>query len=162
VDASERRTHGSPEVARVGTADIAVVVPLMEDYCRFYAAEPGRTALERISRACVDDPVRTGFQLLARSSSRRPLGFATVYWTWATTSGGQVAVMNDLFVAAQARGQGVGYALLKACAVEVAARGLSRMTWQTAPANTSAQALYDRVGATVESWYEYTLDVGAP
>ena len=34
------------------------------------------------------------------------------------------------------------------------------MTWQTAVDNVAAQAVYDHVGATRESWVDYWLDTG--
>lgn len=150
------------QVARVTVADVDGVVPLMQQYCRFYEVDVDPAALEGVSRACLDDPERTGIQLIARAATGLPLGFATVFWTWETTGGGEVAVMNDLYVVAESRGQGVGRALLEACGREAVARGIGRLTWQTAPDNTRAQALYDRVGAAVEQWYEYTLQVGGP
>jgi GNAT superfamily N-acetyltransferase len=41
-------------------------------------------------------------------------GFATVYWTWSTTTAARLAVMNDLFVSADARGSGAATALIEA------------------------------------------------
>ena len=34
------------------------------------------------------------------------------------------------------------------------------MIWQTAPDNLAAQAVYDHLGATRETWIDYWLDTG--
>ena len=70
--------------------------------------------------------------------------------------------MNDLFVLERARGRGLAERLIEGCREECVRRGAFRLTWQTAPENLRAQALYDRVGATRESWIDYWLSASAP
>jgi len=67
--------------------------------------------------------------------------------------------MNDLYVVAEARGEGVGRALLEASAGVARERGAARLTWLTAQDNETAQHLYDSTGA--ERWYSiaYELDL---
>jgi GNAT superfamily N-acetyltransferase len=65
--------------------------------------------------------------------------------------------MNDLFVAESSRGEGLADALINACRRECTRRGARELTWQTAPDNLRAQAVYERVGATAERWVDYTL-----
>jgi ribosomal protein S18 acetylase RimI-like enzyme len=80
-----------------------------------------------------------------------------VYWSWSTTSACRIGVMNDLFVAEGARGRGLAEALIDACRTECTQHGARRLTWQTAPDNLRAQAVYKRAGATAEQWVEYSL-----
>jgi GNAT superfamily N-acetyltransferase len=87
------------------------------------------------------------------------VGFATIYWSWSTTQGCRIGVMNDLFVSPGARGQGVADQLIEACRTECAPHGARVLAWQTAPGNLRAQAVYDRVGATREQWVDYWLPV---
>ena len=67
--------------------------------------------------------------------------------------------MSDLFVAADARGQGVAEALIEACVDRCRARGAIQLAWQTALDNERAQAVYDRVGGRRERWLDYWLPV---
>jgi len=144
-------------IARVGVEDLDELLGLMRGYCDFYEVSPSDDDLLAVSRALIADPVGEGLQLVARDSSGRAVGFATLYWTWATTSAERIGIMNDLFVAEDARGQGIADHLIEACRAECRERGAGRLTWQTAPDNFRAQAVYDRVGGTREQWIDYWL-----
>lgn len=135
------------------------LLPLMRAYCDFYRVQPADAALLVMSRALVADPVHEGVQLIA-SDAGNDVGFATLFWSWETTISGRVGVMNDLFVVATSRGRGVGSALVNACLERCREHGAVHMIWQTAPDNLAAQAVYDHLGATRESWIDYWLDTG--
>jgi len=147
-----------PEITRVGQQDLHELLPLMRGYCDFYKVAPSDEALLALARALIADPEREGVQVLARNEGRA-VGFATIFWSWATTSAERIGVMNDLFVAPEARGLGVAEALIEACRVECAARGAGKLTWQTAPDNAVAIKVYGRVGGTREQWVDYWLPV---
>jgi GNAT superfamily N-acetyltransferase len=144
----------------VGPVDLPELLPLLRAYCDFYQVSPSDRALVELSRALLADPRREGLQLLARDESGRAVGFATLYWTWQTLSAGRVGVMNDLYVAAEARGTGVAGALITACLERCREHGATELIWQTAKDNARAQALYDRIGATRDDrWLDYSLPV---
>jgi GNAT superfamily N-acetyltransferase len=145
-------------IERVTETDLTALLPLMRAYCDFYEVAPSDDALLSLARALIADPEREGVQLLARSEGRA-VGFATIFWSWATTSAERIGVMNDLFVAPEARGTGLAAALIEACRAECAVRGAGTLTWQTAPDNAAAMKVYDRVGATREQWVDYWLPV---
>lgn len=145
-------------IERVTEAHVTELLPLMRGYCDFYEVDPSDEALLALSRALIADPEREGVQLLARNDGQA-VGFATIFWSWATTSAERIGVMNDLFVAPEARGTGVAQDLIEACRAECAARGAGKLSWQTAPDNAAAMKLYDRVGATREQWVDYWLPV---
>ncbi len=141
-------------VDRVSEQDLAELLPLVRGYCDFYEVTPSDDELLALSRALIADPEREGLQLIARNEDGNAVGFATVYWSWATTSAKRIGVMNDLFVAAEARGSGAAEALIESCREECRRRGAGKLTWQTAPDNERAQRVYDRVGATQEQWLD--------
>jgi GNAT superfamily N-acetyltransferase len=141
----------------VGEPDLADLVPLMVGYCAFYCTAPGVSALEALARALIADPEHEGIQLIARDEAGTAIGFATVFWTWQTTVAARLAVINDLFVAPDARGSGAAQALIDACAQRARAHGASELTWVTAVDNGRAQAVYDRTGAERETWITYGL-----
>ena len=61
-----------------------------------------------------------------------------------------------------ARGQGVGRALIAACAEEAGRRHHGQLVWHTAPDNATAQRLYDSTAAERSTWVHYTLAVAPP
>jgi GNAT superfamily N-acetyltransferase len=145
-------------IARVGESDLPELLPLMRGYCDFYEVTPSDDELLSLARALIADPERDGVQLLARSGGE-PVGFATIYWSWATTIASRIGVMNDLFVAPSARGTGAAEQLILACVEECRDHGATELTWQTAPDNERAQRVYDRVGAKRSQWVDYSLSV---
>lgn len=159
-------------VAPVAEADLPDLLPLVRGYLDFYEASPADApllgsgegpsdeAMLALSRALIADPDREGVQFLARDGGGRPVGFATLFWTWSTTSGGRIGVMNDLFVAAEGRGSGAAEALIGACRDRCRDRGALYLAWQTAHDNARASAVYDRVGGHRDvRWVDYSVEV---
>ena len=144
----------------VAEEDLPDLLPLMRAYCEFYEVAPSDANLLAMARVLIADPEREGLQLLARDSGGRAIGFATVFWTWTTLSASRLGVMNDLFVAPDARGSGVADELIEACAERCRERGAASLEWQTARDNHRAQAVYARVGGERdERWLDYSLAV---
>jgi GNAT superfamily N-acetyltransferase len=144
----------------VGEQDLPELLTLMRGYLDFYEVAPSDEDVLRMSRALIADPAREGVQLIARDESGRAVGFATIFWTWTTLSASRLGVMNDLFVAEQARGTGAAEALIGACAERCRERGVASLDWTTAHDNHRAQRLYDRIGAKRdERWVDYSLAV---
>lgn len=54
--------------------------------------------------------------------------------------------LQDLFAATAVRGRGVGRALIEAVYTAADAAGVPRVYWLTQEFNTTARALYDRIG----------------
>jgi GNAT superfamily N-acetyltransferase len=144
-------------VTRVTEADLGDLLPLLRGYCDFYEVSPTDDALVAMARALIADPELEGVQLIARTDERDAIGFATIFWSWSTSSAERIGVMNDLFVAPEGRGSGAADALIAACVDECTRRGAGKLTWQTAPDNAIAQRVYERVGATREEWIDYWL-----
>ena len=61
-------------------------------------------------------------------------------WTIADT-----CYLQDLFVAPEGRGTGLGSALIDHVAADATAKGSSRLYWLTHESNATARALYDKV-----------------
>jgi GNAT superfamily N-acetyltransferase len=147
------------DTARITAADLPDLLPLVRAYCEFYDVAPADDALLAVSRALIADPDREGVQLIARSESGEAVGFATVYWSWDTLVAARVGIMHDLFVIPPARGSGIADLLIEACVEECRRHGAAKLGWQTAPDNTRARRVYERVGATKDEWVDYWLSV---
>jgi GNAT superfamily N-acetyltransferase len=101
-----------------------------------------------------------GMLLVVRDGGGTPIGFATVCWKWSSLRAARIAVMEDLFVAEKARGQGAADALIRACGDRAREHGAPVITWLTAPDNHRAQAVYNRAGASADTFLEYELELG--
>jgi GNAT superfamily N-acetyltransferase len=148
-------------VGPVAPDDLGELLLLMRAYCTFYESDPSDEDLCAMATAFLVEG-SGGTQLIARDATGQALGHATVLWSWDTTLGQRLAVMEDLFVTARARGRGVGAALIEACRRLAADRGLQWLAWETAPDNHTAQRLYDGLGAQRDTWYAYRLPTDHP
>ena len=135
-------------------------MPLMREYCVFYAAEPREEGLGEMARALIEAPDSEGMLLVGCDEQDRPVGFAAVGWKWSSLRGARVAVLEDLFVDPGARRTGIGAALIEACAERARELGAPIIEWLTAPDNDRARSVYERSGASGEPFIEYELELG--
>ena len=145
------------KIELVGEADLDELLPMLRAYCDFYEVAPSDAALEALARELIADPEREGVQLIARDEEGKPLGFATLYWTWQTLTAGRAAVMNDLFVEPPARGKGIGRALIEECRRRAREHGCPELVWETTPDNEAGQRLYDSLTEDKSTWIYYAL-----
>jgi len=73
------------------------------------------------------------------------LGVAQFLFHRSTISIQPVCYLQDLFTAEEARGQGVGRALIQAVYDRAQQAGASRVYWQTHESNEAAMGLYDKL-----------------
>ena len=134
------------------------VLPLIAAYQRFYKAEPNE-ARNRAHFGRLLDDHDAGIQFVALDEADLALGFATLYFPLRSATPGVACLMNDLFVVPEARGQGIGRALILHCLGYARAHGFHKMHWQTALDNHTAQRLYDSLPTTRSGWYTYILGI---
>jgi GNAT superfamily N-acetyltransferase len=72
---------------------------------------------------------------------------------------GDYCYLQDLFVAADRRGGGVGRLLIDAVAGKARALGCSRVHWLTQETNADAMRLYDKVAAR-SGFVQYRILLG--
>jgi GNAT superfamily N-acetyltransferase len=73
------------------------------------------------------------------------LGLAHFLFHRSTTAVGPNCCLQDLFTIGEARGKGVGRALIEAVYERARAAGSPRVYWQTQEGNRAARRLYDKV-----------------
>lgn len=85
--------------------------------------------------------------------SAYPVGFALWYYTYSTFRGQRGLFLEDLFVLPEARGQGLGSALLDWVADYAREQGCFRMDWGVLSWNEDAKRVYRGFGAEpVAAW----------
>jgi len=144
------------EIAPVSAAEFEELLPLIAAYQGFYEVEDIETERNRSFFRRFLAPSEDGLLIAARREGRL-LGYACLYWHFSSTKACESVLMNDLFVVPEARGTGVGRALIEASLGVARERGAAHLEWLTAPDNHTAQRLYDATGAERSTWVYYEL-----
>ncbi|HET7930848.1 MAG TPA: GNAT family N-acetyltransferase, partial [Rhodanobacteraceae bacterium] len=79
------------------------------------------------------------------------LGFTQLYPAFSSVAARRIWILNDLFVAPNARRRGVARELMQAARAFAAETGAIRLVLETAEDNHSAQGLYEALGYLRES-----------
>jgi len=136
-------------IREVARDDRAAWRPLFDGYNAFYGRE-GPTALaEEITAVTWDrffDPAEPVYALVAERDGRL-IGLVHYLFHRSTTAIELTCYLQDLFTSAEARGAGVGKALIEAVYAAARAAGSTRVYWQTHETNQTAMRLYDQVAA---------------
>ncbi|HEX8779217.1 MAG TPA: GNAT family N-acetyltransferase [Rhodanobacter sp.] len=127
--------------------DYAAWKPLWDGYNAFYGRSGSAALPEEITRrtwARFHDPAEPVHALVADRDGAL-LGLAHYLFHRSTIQIGPSCYLQDLFTVAEARGLGVGRALIERVC-ELAQRAKApRVYWQTHESNATAMRLYDRV-----------------
>jgi GNAT superfamily N-acetyltransferase len=122
-------------------------LPLWAGYNAFYGRS-GATALPaEVSDATwkrffeASEPVHA----LVAEQGGELLGLAHYLYHRSTTAIQSICYLQDLFTKEEARGQGVGRALIAEVYEQAKLAGSSRVYWQTHESNQTAMLLYDRI-----------------
>ena len=138
-----RLSVASVAIRPVGAHERAAWEPLWNGYLAFYEATLAPRTHD-VTWARLHDPAEPMF-ILGAYTGERLVGIAHYLYHRSCWSAGDYCYLQDLFVAADLRGGGIGRKLI--AAVEQAARnaGASRVYWMTHETNAAARALYDKV-----------------
>ncbi|PKA81919.1 acetyltransferase (GNAT) family protein [Ulvibacter sp. MAR_2010_11] len=131
------------KIIQASQTHIDKLVPLFDGYRIFYKKQSNLEAAKLYlgERFQKNDSVI----FLALDEKNNGLGFTQLYPSYSSVAMQRTYILNDLFVSPEARGQGVGEALMnkaKEFAVEKGSRGLTLETDHDNP----AQKLYTRLG----------------
>ncbi|MGH7576038.1 MAG: GNAT family N-acetyltransferase [Longimicrobiales bacterium] len=151
-------TVTSSLVIRPATPDDA---PLILGFIRALATyerlEQYVTATEDAVREALSGLPPTAEALVAETDGK-PVGYAFFFQTFSTFLGQRALYLEDLFVAPEARSQGIGRALLARVARIGMERGCSRVEWAVLDWNAPAIRFYRQLGAEpVTGWMVYRL-----
>jgi GNAT superfamily N-acetyltransferase len=134
-------------VRTVVRTDFDQWLPLWEGYNAFYGRS-GTTALASTITAMTWNRFFDGYEpvnALVAESGGVLLGLAHYLFHRSTISIESTCYLQDLFTNEQARGKGVGTALIEAVYERATLAGAHRVYWQTHETNETAMRLYDKV-----------------
>ena len=100
--------------------------------------------------------------LIAETEGGTAVGFALFFHNYSTFLTNAGLYVEDLFVKATYRGEGLGFALLQRLATIAEERGCRRMDWAVLDWNEEAIDFYEEVGAEpLDDWTTMRLDEAA-
>jgi GNAT superfamily N-acetyltransferase len=145
----------SVAVRRAGPADLDAATRLFTAYLRFYE----KSTPEAEARIFVGQRLaRQDSVFYLAESEGLALGFTQLYPAFASLSLAPSWILNDLYVDPQARGRGVGQALMAAARELALSNGAAELMLQTARSNAPAQRLYEKLGwVRDDEFLVYTL-----
>lgn len=145
-------------VRRATLEDLDALTPLFASYRVFYAQpyEPD------VAREFLRERIAHGESVvLLAESDGKPAGFVQLYPMFSSVRTARIYILNDLFVAAHARRQGVARMLLDAAAAAARELGALRIVLETTRDNAPARALYRTAGWEEDAtqWYSLSLSL---
>lgn len=132
--------------------DIELLVPLFDAYRQFY----GQPADAGGAREFLKQRLERGDSLILIAVEeaeqgelefeKDPAGFAQIFTSFSSTAMAPITILNDLFVAPEWRGNGIGKTLVEGAESVSRRSGAAGMTLVTKLDNTPAQSLYGKMG----------------
>jgi ribosomal protein S18 acetylase RimI-like enzyme len=100
-------------IRRADVEDLDLVAPLFDTYRRFYGMTGDPEAARRFLRERIE---RNESVVFVASENGNAVGFTQLYPSFSSGAMARIFILNDLFVAPEARRFGVGSALLRKAA----------------------------------------------
>ena len=148
--------------ADTGKRDLDLIAPLFDSYRQFYD-EP---ADGELAAAFIRDRLKAKESVIflaetGEEGTREALGFVQLYPSFSSVAACRIWVLNDLFVTPEARGRGVGRALMEVARQHALQTGAKRLTLETTAENRAAWSLYEDLGYVrqKDSVRFYTLEL---
>jgi ribosomal protein S18 acetylase RimI-like enzyme len=143
-------------VRRADQEDLATIAPLFDAYRQFYGqpSDPARASDWLRTRLQRDESV-----LLLAEDDGRSCGFTQLYPMFSSVRTARLWILNDLYVADDARRKGVARRLLDAAVAFARNDGATAMMLETGRDNAAARALYRAAGwhEDASQWYSLSL-----
>lgn len=148
---------GAIEILKATPADVGDAAPLFDAYRQFYGKPSDLEAARRFLFARLSKAESVLF--IARVGGR-VAGFVNLYPIFSSVNLTRQWILNDLFVAPEARKLGVGGALMERARQLAEATQANGLALETAIDNQAAQKLYESLGwKRDEEFYRYFLPV---
>ena len=136
-------------VRRALMADQDAVLVLMRGYCQEVGTPlSDEHLLDAIGPLIANEQLG---DLLVAEQGEELAGYLVITWGWGIESGGAEALIDEMFVAAEYRHQGVGTLLMTEGQSRASAKDVKVIFLETEQSNPESRELYDRLGFEIES-----------
>jgi GNAT superfamily N-acetyltransferase len=146
-------TNVPAEIRAIAAADIAAVLPLVEQYwifediAHFDVARVGK----ELGRMCAEPSLASGWIALSRGQA---VGYLIAVYVFSLEHLGLTAEIDEFFVLPSARGRNIGGELLKAAEAEFVRRGCTNVALQLGRGNERARVFYRAHGYGERAGFE--------
>lgn len=132
--------------------DVALILNLVRELAEYEREPDAVTATEPMLTAALFGAKPHAEAVIAEAEGT-PVGFALFFHNFSTWTGKPSLYLEDLYVRAEARGQGAGKALLQHLAGIALDRDCGRFEWSVLDWNTPAIDFYRAMGAqAMDEW----------
>jgi GNAT superfamily N-acetyltransferase len=150
-------TAATVEIVSASRADLGLVHRLMHGLAVYERLEHAFVASEADLGDALFGPHPVAEAFLGKLDGRA-VGYALIFTTFSTFAGKRCMWLEDLFVEPEARGHGVGRALLVRLAQISVERGYARLEWNVLDWNEPAIGFYKSLGAVpMNEWTTFRL-----
>ena len=142
------------EIRPATPADVTLILDFVRELAEFERASDKVVATEAMLNDALFGAHPAAEAAIAYLDGK-PVGMALFFHNFSTWTGWRGLYLEDLYVTPEARGSGVGKALLKHLAALAVERGCTRFEWSVLDWNEKAIAFYRSMGA--EPMAEWTV-----
>lgn len=145
------------EIRAATKADVPVVFEMIRALAEYERLSHEVTATEEGLRRTLFGE-RPAAEVLLAFHERQAVGFALFFSTYSTFLGKAGLYLEDLYIKPEARGLGIGLALLVKLAQLGVERDCGRVEWEVLDWNEPSIAFYKKLGAQpLDDWTRYRL-----
>jgi|UniRef100_UPI0035CC1524 GNAT superfamily N-acetyltransferase len=138
-------------------ADVPLILQLVRELAEFEREPDKVVATEPLLHEALFGAHKAAEAVIAELDGK-PAGMALFFHNFSTWTGWRGLYLEDLYVTPEARGAGVGKALLQHLAALAVERGCTRFEWSVLDWNEKAIAFYTAMGAKpMEEWTVYRV-----
>ena len=140
--------------------DVDALAPLFDGYRQFYGQPSDISKASEFLRARLTNG-ESKILIAERGGDGRAVGFVQIYPSFSSVRCKPIWILNDLFVASDARRLGVGDSLMAVTDASARDAAVAYVTLTTAHTNHTAQRLYERSGYELDQEFRtYTRMIG--
>jgi len=152
------------QIRRILLSEYKLVIPLFNAYRVFYKQAPDMELAESYIKARLQNNESVIFVALVDvNGAAIPAGFTQLYPRLSSVRATKNWLLNDLYVDANFRKQGIGEALIKTAMDFARTDGATYLKLETAVDNYTAQSLYESIGfiktEAGESFFTYQIQL---
>lgn len=139
--------------------ELGDIIALIQELAKFEKLEDQVSVNEETLRKSIFQENRVSAYLIKEEPNIN-IGYIFFFYTFSSFKGKAGMYIEDIYIRADKRSQGIGTALMEALILQAKVEGLARIDWQCIEWNVDAMRFYERIGAyDTEVWRNYRINL---